>query len=377
VRHPHHNDDPVIIDEIELRVVRVPFRAPVRTSYATLRERAAILVTVRSDGVEGYGEGVMEEVPLYLPETTVGAFSLLRDVLTPSLLASPDVVAEDVYDSWAALRGNSMAKAALELAVWDCHARQLGVPMRELLGGVRASIPVGASLGLASIDDTLANIGRHVDEGYLRIKLKIEPGADIEVVAAVRGAFGDIDLSVDANCAYSLADADTLRTLDGFALSYLEQPLHWDDLVDHAALARTMTTPLCLDESLTSPERATAALALGACSVVNAKVARFGGLTALRRVHDRCVDDRVAMWCGGMYETGIGRAHNIHLATMPGFVLPGDTASASRTYTNDVVNEPLEATDGMMPVPKGPGIGVTLAHEYIADITEHVETLTR
>lgn len=268
-----------------------------------------------------------------------------------------------------------MAKTALELAVWDCFARQQDVPLRTLLGGSATQVDVGASLGMNPIDVTLAAVGQHVDQGYKRVKLKIEPGWDLELLQAVRAAHPSIELTVDANSAYTLADIDTLRRIDEFELHYIEQPLHWDDLVDHAALAPQMRTPLCLDESLTSPARVTAALDLNACSVVNVKVGRVGGLESVRRIHDICVGRGVPMWCGGMLETGVGRAHNIHIATMPGFVYPGDTASASRTYVRDLVEQPLEAVNGVMAVPPGSGIGVTLDRPFLDSITEVVEVL--
>jgi o-succinylbenzoate synthase len=270
-----------------------------------------------------------------------------------------------------------MAKTALELAVWDCHARQLGVPLRTLLGGERTEVPVGASLGMNPIPETLASVGRHVEQGYKRIKLKIEPGWDVDMLSAVRAEFPDIELTVDANSAYTLDDIAVLKKIDGFGLHYIEQPLHWDDLVDHAALAPQLNTPICLDETLTSPARVKAALDLAACAVVNIKVGRVGGLAATKRIHDMCVARHVPMWCGGMLETGIGRAHNIHVATLPGFVYPGDTASASRTYARDITEQALEATDGIMPVPAGPGIGVTLDRPFLDSVTESVEVIRR
>jgi O-succinylbenzoate synthase len=282
-----------------------------------------------------------------------------------------------LVDTWKGWRGNPMAKSALELAVWDCHARQLGVPMQKLLGGERTEIPVGASLGMNPVPETVASVARHVEQGYKRIKLKIEPGWDVDLLSAVRAEFPDIELTVDANSAYTLDDIDILKKIDQFGLHYIEQPLHWDDLVDHATLAPQMETPLCLDETLTSPARVKAALDLAACKVVNVKVGRVGGLAATKRIHDLCVDRRVPMWCGGMLETGIGRAHNIHVATMPGFVYPGDTASASRTYARDITEQALEATNGIMPVPPGPGIGVTLDRPFLGTVTQSVEVVRR
>jgi o-succinylbenzoate synthase len=361
------------VDEVELRVVRVPFRTPFRTSFASETEKVAILATVRADGVEGYGESVMEVLPLYREETIAGALGLLRGALVPAVLAADAVDPATAADGWARWRGNPMAKATLELALWDCHARRLGRPLRELLGGERTEIPVGASIGMAPLAETVASVGRHVEQGYRRVKLKIEPGWDLEMLRAVRAEHPAIELTVDANSAYTLDDVDVLRALDDVALHYVEQPLHWDDLHDHARLATMIRTPICLDESLTSPARVRTALDVGACSVVNVKVGRVGGLVAVRRIHDLCVARGVPMWCGGMLELGIGRAHNVHLATMPGFTYPGDTASASRTYARDVVEQPLEAVDGIMPVPPGPGIGVTLDRPFLDRVTESVE----
>ncbi len=363
------------IDEVELRVIRLPYRSVFRTSFAAETEKLALITTVRADGVEGYGEGVMDWLPSYREESIVGALHLLREALVPSLLKHGCDDPMMLVDSWAGWRGNPMAKTALELAVWDCHARQLGVPLRSLLGGERTEIPVGASLGMNPLPETVASVARHVEQGYKRIKLKIEPGWDVTILSAVRADFPDIELTVDANSAYSLDDIGVLRAIDSYGLHYIEQPLHWDDLTDHAALAPQLRTRLCLDETLTSPARTKAALDLGACAVVNVKVGRVGGLAATKRIHELCVARNVPMWCGGMLETGVGRSHNIHVATMPGFVYPGDTASASRTYARDITEQQLEATDGIMPVPAGPGIGVTLDRAFIDTVTESVEVL--
>ena len=363
------------IDQVELRTVRLPFRSPFKTSFGVEVEKVAVIVTVRSEGVEGYGEGVMDPLPVYREESIAGALHLLRNALVPSLLTNGCDHPSSLTDVWAGWRGNPMAKTALELAVWDCYARQQDVPLRTLLGGSVTAVDVGASLGMNPIDVTVASVGQHVDQGYKRVKLKIEPGWDIDLLRAVRAEHPSIELTVDANSAYRLADLDTLRAIDEFDLHYIEQPLHWDDLVDHAALAPLLRTALCLDETLTSPARVTAALDLGACSVVNVKVGRVGGLESVRRIHDICVGRGVPMWCGGMLETGIGRAHNIHIATMPGFVYPGDTASASRTYARDLVEQPLEAVEGVMQVPEGAGIGVTLDRPFVDSITEAVEVV--
>ena len=365
------------VDEVELRVIRLPFRSVFKTSFAAETEKHTVIVSVRSEGVEGYGESVMDTLPSYREESIVGALHLIREALAPSLLNNDVDDPSKLVDSWKGWRGNPMAKSALEIAVWDCHARQLDVPLRTLLGGERTEIPVGASLGMNPVPETVSAVARHVEQGYKRIKLKIEPGWDVNILTAVRAEFPDIELTVDANSAYTLDDLDVLKQIDQFDLHYIEQPLHWDDLVDHATLAPQLQTPLCLDETLTSPARVKAALDLKACSVVNIKVGRVGGLAATRVIHDHCVERGVPMWCGGMLETGIGRAHNIHVATMPGFVYPGDTASASRTYARDITEQALEATDGIMPVPAGAGLGVTLDRAFLETVTESVEIVRR
>ena len=363
------------IDQIELRVIRLPYRTPFKTSFASESQKTTVIVTVRSEGVEGYGEGVMDPLPMYREETLTGALGLLRDALVPDLLANGCSHPSELLDRWARWRGNPMAKTSVELAVWDCYSRQQGVPLRTLLGGERTEILVGASLGMNPIPQTVESVEWHIAEGYRRVKLKIEPGWDRDMLAAVRAVAPSIELTVDANSAYTLDDTALLQSFDEFGLKYIEQPLHWDDLVDHAALAPKLSTPICLDESLTSVARVRAALDLGACSVVNVKVGRFGGITSVQRVHDLCVARDVPLWCGGMLETGIGRAHNIHLATMPGFVYPGDTASASRTYAKDIVEQQLEAANGIMPVPEGAGIGVTLDRPFLESVTQSVEVL--
>lgn len=363
------------IDEVELRVVDLPYRSPFRTSFGAESVKHALIVTVRSGGLEGYGEGVMDPLPMYREESLVGALHLLRTALAPDLVAKGIDHPSTLVHRWSHWRGNPMAKAALELAVWDLEARHRGVPLRDMLGGTAREIPVGASLGMDTLDATVEAVGRHVDQGYRRVKLKIEPGWDVALLAAVRRQHPAIELTVDANSAYTLGDIEVLRAIDQFELHYIEQPLHWDDMVEHARLATMLSTPICLDETLTSPARVTAALDLGACSVVNVKVGRVGGLQAVREIHDTCVERGVPMWCGGMLETGIGRAHNIHLATMPGFVFPGDTASASRTYARDVVEQRLEASGGLMPVPEGPGIGVSLDRPFLDSVTASVEVV--
>jgi len=349
------------IEAAELYTLRMPLKFRFETSFGVQTERVLLLLVLKGEGVEGYAEGVMTPLPLFREETLAGAKELLESALLPRILGKRFLSPEDLRLALDALRGNRMAKAMVEMAAWDLFARAQGVPLYQLLGGVRKEVPVGVSLGIQeSVEKTIELVGRYLDEGYRRIKLKIKPGWDVAVVQAVRKAFPNAPLSVDANSAYRLSDYRVFQALDAYHLEYIEQPLHYEDLADHAKLQARIQTPICLDESIVSKETARAALEADATRVINVKVARVGGHAEARRVHDLAWAFGIPVWMGGMLETGVGRAHAIHAATLPNYVLPGDTSSASRYWEVDVVNEPLEAKGGLMPVPEGPGIGVTL-----------------
>ncbi len=351
------------VERAELHVLELPLRFRYETSFGVQTGRTVPLVVLHGDGASGLGEGVMDSrLPLYREETVAGALPLVRAMLRDHVVGVEIAHPADLAGHLAHLRGNRMAKAMVETALWDLHAHQLGAPLRDVLGGSGTSVECGVSLGIQpSIDATLDVVGAHAAEGYRRIKLKIEPGWDVEVIAAVRGAFPLLTLTADANGAYTLDDAPHLRRLDPFGLDYLEQPLAWDDIAQHAILARSLETPLCLDESIVDATTAELAAQLGAARVVNLKVGRVGGHAEARRIDAVARRAGLAMWCGGMLETGVGRAHNIHLSTLAGFTKPGDVSSASRYWDADVVEQALECVDGTMPVPEGPGIGVTLA----------------
>jgi len=367
---------PLLVEEAELRLVRLPLLRPFRIATGTITERLFPLLRLRGEGLEGLAEGVMDPLPDYLDETLAGTLDLLREGILPSILgrrfANPQALARQL----APWRGHAMARAMVEMAFWDLWSRALDLPLGLALGGDgRASVPVGVSLGIAPVEETLEAVARHLEEGYRRIKLKIAPGHDLALLEAARTRFPAIALSVDANASYRLADRARLRALDGFGLEYIEQPLAWDDLIDHATLQRDLRTAVCLDESLRSVGHARRALQIDAARVLNIKVARSGGHDAARRMHDLAKAFDVPVWCGGMLESGIGRAHNIHLSTLPNFTKPGDVSSASRYFARDIVREALEATDGLMPVPQGPGIGVTpdeAALAAIADVPERI-----
>lgn len=342
---------------VELVRVRLPLRRPFTTSFGTTAEKDCVLVrALGDDGAEGWGECVAGTRPDYSGEWTEGAWLLLRDVLAPAALAGGD----------PGVRGNPMARAALEVALLDLDLRRRGVSLSAHLGGVRSRVACGVSLGIErSIDDLLAEVSRFVAAGYRRVKLKIEPGRDVEVVRAVREAFPTVPLSADANAAYQPSDAEHLAGLDAFGLEYLEQPLGEEHLVGHADLQARMETPLCLDETITSATVAREAIRLGACRVINIKLGRVGGIGEAVRIHDAAAEEDVPVWCGGMLETGVGRAANLALASLPNFRLPGDTSASDRYFAEDLTEPFVVDPDGTMAVPQGPGIGVTPAPERL------------
>lgn len=360
---------PLRIDSAELRVVRLPLLSPFTISTGTMREKLFPLLILRSDGIEGYGEAVMDPFPDYLDETVAGGMDLLRNALLPQIAGQSFENPEALECVLAPWRGFTMTRAVVEMAFWDLWAKSLDLPLKTLLGGTKTGIEVGVSLGINPVDVTIDKVRQHIDLGYKRIKLKIMPGHDIALVAEVRKLFPQAHLTVDANSAYSLADMDLLMALDDFKLDYIEQPLAWDDIHDHAELQKRMKTAICLDECIRSVADARKAVATGAARVINIKAGRVGGHLESRRIHDLCAAWSVPVWCGGMLEAGVGRAHNIHLSTLPNFRKPGDTSSSSRYFARDIVNEPLETTDGIMPVPHGPGIGVTLDWKFLDSVT--------
>ncbi|MCT9929583.1 o-succinylbenzoate synthase [Planotetraspora sp. A-T 1434] len=363
------------ITGVELRRISMPLVAPFRTSFGTERARDVLLVRVVTPDAEGWAECVAMEEPLYSPEYVDGAADVMRRFMVPALAALHHVDAYGVGRTLEPFKGHRMAKAALETAVLDAQLRASGEPFARFLGASRDAVPCGVSVGIMdSIPQLLDAVGGYLAEGYVRIKLKIEPGWDVEPVRAVRERFGDIPLQVDANAAYTLTDAAHLSRLDAFDLLLIEQPLGDDDLVQHAELARRLRTPLCLDESIHSAAHAAAAISLKACSIVNIKPGRVGGYLEARRIHDLCRAHGVAVWCGGMLETGIGRAANVALAALPGFTLPGDTSASRRYYARDVT-APFELRDGHLAVPTGPGIGVDPDPAVLAEVTTSVEWL--
>ncbi|MDG4785072.1 o-succinylbenzoate synthase [Micromonospora sp. WMMD1102] len=358
----------------ELRWITMPLVAPFRTSFGTTTSREVLLVRAVTEDAEGWGECVAMADPFYSAEYAEGAAAVLRDHLVPALAAAKPTHTPAVAGALAPVKGHRMAKAALETAVLDAELRAEGRSFARELGAVRDRVPCGVSVGIMeSVPALLDAVDGYLAEGYVRIKLKIEPGWDVEPVRAVRERFGDeLLLQADANAAYALSDARHLAALDPFDLLLIEQPLAEEDVLGHADLARLIRTPVCLDESITSAASAAAAIRLGACRIVNVKPGRVGGYLEARRIHDVCAAHGVPVWCGGMLETGLGRAANVALAALPGFTLPGDTSASGRYYAADIT-EPFVLDGGHLPVPTGPGLGVAPDPDRLADCTDRVE----
>jgi O-succinylbenzoate synthase len=352
---------------IELHRVAMPLVRPFQTSFGTQTARDVLLVRVRGSDGDGWGECVAMADPVYSSEYVDGCDRVIRHYLAPALIAAPDVTAESVGALLSFVVGHRMAKAALETAVLDAQTRATGVSFGEYFGAVRAEVECGVSVGIApSIDALLDEVSGYLDEGYRRIKLKIRPGWDLEPVQAVRALVGDTPLQVDANTAYTRADVDHLRALDEFELLLIEQPFVEEDIQSHIVLAEAIETPVCLDESITNAEVAVDAIGRGATSVVNIKAGRMGGYLEAVRVHDVCAELGVPVWCGGMLETGVGRAANVALAAMENFTLPGDTSASSRYFAEDLT-EPFVLRDGRLAVPTGAGSGVEVREQLVRE----------
>ncbi|MGG1572432.1 o-succinylbenzoate synthase [Fictibacillus sp. NRS-1165] len=365
------------ISQVILRHMKLDLLHPFTTSFATEYDREFILVEVRSeDGTSGWAESVAMPDPVYNEETVKTNWHMLEDYLIPILLHNdiqhPDELTEQYF---AFMKGNYMAKAAIEGAVWDLYAKKQNQPLSSALGGTKKQIEVGVSIGIKdSVAETLKTIESRLAEGYKRFKLKIKPGWDIELIEKVRSAFPDIPLMADANSAYTLNDVDRLRALDDYHLMMIEQPLAYNDIIDHADLQAELKTPICLDESIHSLDDARKALKLGSCKIINIKIGRVGGLTQAKKIHDLCQDQGIPVWCGGMLESGVGRAHNIAITTLPNFVLPGDTAASSLYWADDIIEPEVTVENGWISVPDSPGIGYQPSLEKINKYTTYSRT---
>src|ERR1700691_857773 len=350
------------LQKITLREIHLPLIAPFETSFGQTSLRRILLVETDVDGVTGWGESTAGEGPYYSYETVETAWHIIRDFLWPILKGKEFRSASEVWDLLARVRGHNMAKGGLETAIWDAEAKQKNLPLAKLLGGVREEIPCGVSIGIQpTIDALIAKVEKELAAGYQRIKIKIKPGIDVEPARALRERFPRIRLMVDANSAYRLEDAPLLKQLDAFYLIMIEQPLGWDDIYSHAQLQRQLETPICLDECIHDAGQALAAIEMGACRIINIKLGRVGGHTGARRMHDVCQAKAVPVWCGGMLESGIGRAHNIAMSSLENFSLPGDVSASRRYWTEDIIEpEVTVSSEGEIQVPKGVGSRFTV-----------------
>jgi O-succinylbenzoate synthase len=368
----------VIIKTVELREARLPLVHFFETSFGRTTERRIVLArVVDADGAEGWGECTAGEGPFYCEEWTESAWSVLSGVLAAMIVGHEIERAADVFALMKSVRGNRMAKAALETACWDLEARRAGVPLWKHLGGAQAEIACGVSIGIQETPAALfEKIERELSAGYQRIKIKIKPGWDREIIEGVRQRFPRIQLMGDANSAYTLDDAPLFRALDEFDLMMIEQPLAYDDMLDHAKLQQQIQTPICLDESIRSAEDTRKAIELRACQIINVKLGRVGGHTEALRVERVCRQSNVPVWCGGMLESGIGRAHNIAMATLEGFTLPGDVSASSRYWHEDIIEPPVTVTArGTILAPESPGIGYEVNRARIEALTVRKETI--
>jgi O-succinylbenzoate synthase len=365
------------IREVTLRELRMKLVAPFETSVERTEERRIILTEVVTDGAIGWGECVAGEKPSYSPETTDTAWIVMRDFLWPMIQGQEIASAAEVWGLMQPVRGHNMAKAALEAAIWDAEAKQKGVALWKLLGGTREEISSGVSIGIKdSLDELAATVKKELAVGYQRIKIKIKPGKELQQVKRLREEFPAVKLMVDANSAYRIEDSPLLKQLESFYLMMIEQPLGWDDLYGHVELQKKLDTPICLDECIHTEEQARAAILLGACKIINIKLGRVGGYTVARRIHDLCQKNGMPVWCGGMLESGIGRAHNVALSTLPDFTLPGDVAASRRYWDEDIIEPEVTVSGrGTIRVPSGPGIGYEPRRERIEKLTVRKERL--
>ena len=358
------------IERIELFHIKIPLVAPFETSFGVTTDRESIIARVTADGVTGWGECVADADPGYAYETVQTAWHIITDFLIPSIFAKPIDDPRHTPQRFAGVRGHQMAKATLESALWDIAAQQAGKSLHDYIGGVRDRVVVGVSIGIQPTTEKLVErVLGFREVGYTRIKIKIKPGRDLQDARAVRAAIPGVPLMVDANSAYTLADADLFKHMEDLNLLMIEQPLAYDDIYEHSKLQRLLQTPICLDESIHSAADARFAIELGACKIINIKQGRVGGLTNAIAVHDMCAANGIPVWCGGMLETGIGRALNVALATLPNFTLPGDLSASNRYYNPDLIDPPFNFnSDGTLSVPTVPGLGV----HVVMDRLEHV-----
>jgi len=346
------------IDYINLSIVKMPLKSPFATHLETVTDREAIIVEVTDrDGLQGYGEGVAFSSPWYTEETVKTSFHMLKDFLIPLLKKNPIHHPAEATELFSTIRRNHMAKAALETALWDIYAKEQNLPLSSLIGGKGNSIPSGVVVATSSLPEAIRQTENYVEQGYRRVKIKISPKNDIEFVSELRRRFPSLELMADANSSYTMKDLHRLKALDEYGLLMIEQPLGHDDIIDHSFIQKELTTPICLDESIVTFDDARKAIELGSCRVVNIKIGRVGGLETALKIHDYCLDKGIPVWAGGMIEFGISRAHNIALATLPGFTIPGDISGSNRYWEEDIIEPEVIVRNGYIEVPKEHGIG--------------------
>jgi len=355
-----------MIERIELNILRMPLVEHFETSFGRIYEREVIILKLYSGGLIAYSEATSDRDPLYSYEDNKTVLHILKDYLFPMIIKEKIEEPEIFQIRASKIKGHHMAKAAVELALWDLKAKKLKMPLWKLWGGEKDKIEAGVSIGIQdNLSGLLKIIEKRMEEGYKRIKLKIKPGKDVEVISEVRKRFPNILLSVDCNAAYSIEEADIFKELDQYNLLMIEQPLTYDDLYFHSKLQEKIKTPICLDESIVNFNRAKEAISLGSCKTINIKLGRVGGYIEAKKIHDYCSDKHIPLWCGGMLETGIGRAFNVAIATLKNFKLPNDISATKRYWENDIIDYEFELKEGMIEVPEGKGIGVELDKEMI------------
>ncbi len=365
------------IESITLHHISMPLVAPFETSFGREIDRQGVLITLQAQGLMGFGECVATRDPGYNYETAGTAWHIIRDFVAPLLLGQDVIDANDLQKRIEGIRGHHLAKAGVEMALWDLLGKRDGKSLKEMIGGTRDKVEVGVSIGIQESASTLVQtVASYLDQGYRRVKIKIKPGREIDETCAVRNAYPNLRLQVDANSAYTLETADVLKAIDDLDLLLIEQPLFEDDIWDHRKLQAQLKTPICLDESILTPRHARYALEMEACRIINIKPSRVAGLSQGIAIHDYCYKRNVPVWCGGMLETGVGRASNLAIASLPGFVLPGDISASDRYYTRDITNERFTLNSAStIDVPSGPGLGVTIDEEALKEFTLSSVTL--
>jgi O-succinylbenzoate synthase len=364
------------VEAVTLRKLQMRLKAPFETSFGATQERSVLLIELQADGLTGWSEITAMETPTFNPETVATSTIIVREVLVPAVLGKAFQSASEIPAAFAHIRGHEMARAGIENALWDVEAQQRSVPLFKLLGGTRAEIPCGVSIGLQASPEVLhEKVAVEVAAGYQRIKLKIKPGKDLQYVHAIRDAFPHATLSVDANSAYTLEDTDHLKRFDEFGLLMMEQPLWWDDIYSHAKLQKALRTSLCLDESIRHVRDAATAIELGAARIINIKLGRVGGHSSAREIQAFCLAKNIPVWCGGMLESGVGRAHNIAISSLPGYTLPGDVSASKRYWAEDIIEPEVEVSpQGTIRIPEKPGLGYHVRRDLIERRTVEKET---